>query len=300
MRDIKYKRKAMGYIKEDLFKRSGSFGTEETVLEVFGLTDKKTLKELTGTTEKSLIFEVRPWDVRQIITKGIKAGALEGSVKEASTLTEIIVTPHELFEKAANETLSGSLKQRFGSHASRQVIRNEAALAYMMGDEVFQASWAMRKTETSCIKGSLTREELVALGKQARKKRTELRILEKQRNDLINQPVDDYEEYLKKSEEISAQAEELYKTNYMQDFKNQVYKARVDDIYTTTPKGIEDQLKEKGLRRFTREDYESLLGRDSARVERFRKVSTEAVGVGHRAAHNAGRKHTGYASTKSA
>lgn len=33
------------------------------------------------------------------------------------------------------------------------------------------------------------------------------------------------------------------------------------------------------------------------RMEKFRKVSTDAVGIGHRAAHNAGRKHSKFSST---
>lgn len=43
--------------------------------------------------------------------------------------------------------------------------------------------------------------------------------------------------------------------------------------------------------------YQSNQAR-AKRMAKFRQVSTDAVGIGHRAAHNAGRKHSGFSSTK--
>ena len=128
---------------------------------------------------------------------------------------------HEVFELA-----EGIGKGKFGTHAGKQVIEDEAFLAWSMGKESFEAMKALRAGEGRSMPE---------------------------------------------------------------------YQKVITDIYARAPKEAATQLKEMGLGRLNIKYVDDAVKRQT----RFNKISTDAVGVGFRQAHNAGRRHGKFASTQS-
>lgn len=120
----------------------------------------------------SAVIDLSTKEITKMAKRIVGSGHAE-STREAVGLLGMSIVPHEFFESVQSakidpKGLSDSLK--FSSHASKQVIRDEAALGYMMGDDVFTATKGMRSAETSSIP-SLTKEQLVEYARSIRSNR---------------------------------------------------------------------------------------------------------------------------------
>jgi hypothetical protein len=171
----------------------------------------------------------------------------------------------------------------------------------MHGDDIFKTTKETRLRETSSIQVR-DKETLISNVNYLRRLKSEERKLRKSLEyspeletvdfpplyGMSNSP----SKYkgIEKLKSLELQIKEQTQWN-----KQDIYQYRVNEIYEKAPQEVEAQIKELGLVRGF--GNRSVLKEQLARMNRFRRSAIAAVGIGHKSARNAGKKHCNFAST---
>ncbi len=189
------------------------------------------------------------------------------------------------------------------AHARSQVIKDEAFIGYMQGDDIFKRTKETRLGEISGIRPR-SKAELI---KEVNTLRTTQSIHRRARESLAYAPELESVDFPESGSLIRYKEIDQFLPRMKKQVREQtasvaegLYSHKVRQIYEQAPAEAEKLMEKFGLTRGVGNRNLLQEARSTMkRITNFRKISEEAGGVGLRSAHNAGRGHCQSVSNKS-